>query len=97
MLSALHPQYYFFRPHSELSETLRAPTRHHKAILTFDLVTYFLFLVRGLGSDQDEGKCQDEAPPFAGHWVARLDTVCVDSSFAEISAPHLSCMNEGTN
>lgn len=36
-----------------------APTSKQKVNFTFDLVTYFLFLVRGLASYQDAGKCQD--------------------------------------
>lgn len=44
-------------------------TTKQKLNFTFDSVTYFLFLVRGLVSYQDEGKCQDggsasEGPPW---------------------------------
>lgn len=52
--------YSWFFPHFERSPTSPpAPTTKQKVNFTFDLATYFLFLVRGLASYQDEGKCQD--------------------------------------
>lgn len=52
--------YSCFFPHFERSPTFPpAPTTKRKVNFTFDLATYFLFLVRGLASYQDEGKCQD--------------------------------------
>lgn len=48
----------FYR--SELSpRPSPASTTKQKVNFTFDLATYFLFLVRELASYQDEGKCQD--------------------------------------
>lgn len=48
----------FYR--SELSPRLSlASTTKQKVNFTFDLATYFLFLVRELASYQDGAKCQD--------------------------------------
>ena len=43
-----------------------APTTEQKVNFTFDLATYFLFLVRGLVSYQDEGKYQDGGSAVRG-------------------------------
>lgn len=43
-----------FSPHFSLASTTKQTVN-----FTFDLATYFLFLVRELASYQDEGKCQD--------------------------------------
>lgn len=44
---------------SSLLGHIPASTTEQKVNFTFDSRTYFLFLVRGLVSYQDEGKCQD--------------------------------------
>ena len=51
--------YSRFFPLWGFSASPQAPTTKQKVNFTFDLATYFLFLVRGLASYQDEGKCQD--------------------------------------
>ena len=51
--------YSRFFPLLAFSASPQAPTTKQKVNFTFDLATYFLFLVRGLASYQDEGKCQD--------------------------------------
>lgn len=48
-----------FPAENPLSVTPPPPTTKQKVNFDLDLVTYFLFLVRGLVSYQDEGKCQD--------------------------------------
>ena len=55
-----------------MSSTPPPPTTKQKVNFDLDLVTYFLFSVRGLVSYQDERKCQDGARPPGGQWVASL-------------------------
>lgn len=50
---AIYPRFF---PLGAFSALPSAPTTKQKLNFTFDLATYFLFLVRGLVSYQDEGK-----------------------------------------
>lgn len=48
-----------FSAYEAVSDAPPPPTTKQKVNFDLDLVTYFLFSVRGLVSYQDEGKCQD--------------------------------------
>lgn len=64
-----------FSPHLSLASTTKQTVN-----FTFDLATYFLFLVRELASYQDEGKCQDGGSAARRPAGCQVRTVSVNCS-----------------